>query len=405
MGRNSKANRNKKLANKHNKLRVARAKRNNEKSKIASIFLDESGNTGSNIVDKSQPIFTLSGCKYSDQEARKLLDLIGSKSPKEVHFKKLKRRKSGQDGVVRLMSHKLINSAHVKVELFHKNFMVTTKIVDILVEHMLYLNGHDLYKNGANIGLSNMWFYCLPTFCGADRVENVYKLFVAMIREQTDEAIESFYHSIEDLIENSTHDDFKDDLCMILLTRDYVYDALQGVDKFALDPSIPALFSQCVAWGDIHPKGFYIIHDDSHSIEKQKELFSLFMDWSQSSIEMGYDRRKFKLPLKGKGLKFSSSDSYPQLQVSDIVASAVAYWADGVARGEEEDYFFLELNKLNLHKLITNNKIWPTQDVTPSDLGAVHDGGLNPADHSAYFLMKAKANAKIKNASQSATLG
>lgn len=395
MSRNSQENRKKKLSNKRDKLRASRAKVNAEKSKIATIYLDESGNTGHNIVDGNQPIFTLSGCKYSNGEAEKLLALTGSKSPLEAHFKNLKRRQSGQDGIVRLMSHRLINEDRVKVELFHKSFMVTTKIVDLLIEHMLHLDGHDLYLNGANIGLSNMWFYCMPMFCGQDRVQAMYKSFVNMIKEQSEETIDAFYQSVEVLKENSVHEDFKDDLNMILLTRRIVHDALNGIDKTSLDPSIPALFSQCVSWGVVHPKGVHIIHDDSHSIEKQKMMFAQFMDWSQSSIELGYDRRKFKLPLRGKSLKFSSSKSHPQLQVADIVASSMAYWAEGVARDEKEDYLFLELNKLNLDKLTTSNKVWPTKDVTPSDLGTVHDGGLNAADHTAYFLMKAKANAEI----------
>ncbi len=391
MSRNSKARREKKLAKKRDKLRVSRAKVYAEKSIIATIFLDESGNTGHNIADKDQPIFTLSGCKYSNIEAEKLLALIGSKSPKEAHFKNLKRRKSGQDGIVRLMCHKFINQDRVKVELLHKNFMVTTKIVDLLIEHMLHLNGHDLYENGGNIGLSNMWFCCMPTFCGIDRVQCMHESFVKMIKIQSEDSIDDFYKTVEELKSNSISEGFKDDLNMLMDTKHYIHGALNGIDKSSLDPSIPALFSQCVAWGDVHPKGFHVIHDDSHSIENQKILFGQFMDWTQSSVEIGYDRRKFKLPLKGKSLKFSSSESHPQLQVADIIASSIAYWADGVARDEKDDYLFLELNKLNFNKLITN-KIWPTQDVTPSDLGTIHDGGLNPADHTAYFLMKAKAN-------------
>jgi hypothetical protein len=87
MSRNSQANRKKKLANKRNKLRASRAKANSEKSKIATIYLDESGNTGHNIVDANQPIFTLAGCKYSNSEAENLLALTCSRSPLEAHFK------------------------------------------------------------------------------------------------------------------------------------------------------------------------------------------------------------------------------------------------------------------------------------------------------------------------------
>ncbi|MBF4366359.1 DUF3800 domain-containing protein, partial [Vibrio anguillarum] len=104
---------------------------------------------------------------------------------------------------------------------------------------------------------------------------------------------------------------------------------------------------------------------DSHSIEKQREMFAMLMDWTQENVELGYDRRKFDLPLKGKSLKFADSKKHKQVQVADIIASSFAYWAAGVSRGETEDYFFLELDKLNLDRFIGHNKIWPTADVDP----------------------------------------
>ncbi|HGY8407379.1 TPA: hypothetical protein ACNTEZ_005212, partial [Escherichia coli] len=124
-----------------------------------------------------------------------------------------------------------------------------------------------------------------------------------------------------------------------------------------------------------------------------------FMDWSQSDVELGYDRRKFNLPLEGKSLIFANSEEHLQLQVSDIIASSFSYWAAGVSRGETEDYLFLELNKLNLDRFIGNNKIWPTMDITPEELGTVHTGGLNAANNIPFFLQNAVPNPDVINAS------
>ncbi|MGR6503657.1 DUF3800 domain-containing protein [Shewanella sp. Koi 1] len=368
-----------------------------EKQKIPTIFLDESGNTGSNLLDQDQPVFTLASCIFTEKDSEKLLALVDSNSPHEAHFKNLKRRKSGQDGIVRLMSSKLLNTKNVKINIFLKEFMVTTKIVDILIEHMLHLMGEDLYLNGRNIALSNMLYYCLPSFCDKDMVQSMYKSFVVMIRDQKQDDIDNFYNSLEKVKESSSNEDFKEDIDFIMATKNCIHDALNGIDKFSLDPSIPALFSHCAQWGDAYPKGFHIIHDDSHSIEKQRLLFAQFMDWTQDEVELGYDRRKYNLPLKGKSLKFASSKDYSQIQVADIIASSFSYWAAGVSRGETEDYLFLELNKLNLDRFIGHNKIWPTLDVTPKDLGTVHDGGLNAADYTTFFLEKAIPNPDIVN--------
>nr|WP_202119764.1 DUF3800 domain-containing protein [Pseudomonas otitidis] len=352
--------------------------------------MDESGNTGHKLTDADQPIFTLAGVKHTAQQAERLLRLLECRSPLEAHFKNLRRRKSGQDAILRLMRHSLINPEMVRVELLHKKYMITTKIVDLLIETMMHKNGHDLYLNGQNIALSNMLHCCMPAFCGQDLVDAMNNAFISMIKQQGDDEIASFYSAVENLRDSSSSEDFKSDINLILKTKTDIKETLNSIDKSSLDPSIPAFFSQCVDWGNMHPKGFHIIHDDSKSIEQQKELLSLFMDLTQKTIELGYDRRKFKLPLKALSLKFSNSQGHPQLQVADIIASATSYWAKGKERGEADDYLFQELDKLNPSKLLSPMSLWPSTHVTPEKLGTIYDGGLNPADHTAYFLMRAK---------------
>jgi hypothetical protein len=397
MSRNSRAKRKIKKAKKTKKINLERDKSAKEKMKIPTIYLDESGNTGSNLLDVNQPVFTLASCIFSNEEAQNLLKLTGSNSPDEVHFKTLRRRKSGQDGIIRLLSNKIIKPKNIGINIIHKEFMIVTKIVDLLIEHMMHYNGEDLYLNGQNIALSNMLYYCLPAFCPQELVSNMYTAFISMIHEHTDEKINLFYKSLEILQSSSSKEVFKEDIGFIIKTRDYINDALTRIDKTSLDPSIPAFFLHCAKWGNSYPKGFHIVHDDSHSIANKRLLFAHFMDWTQDSVEVGYDRRKYKLPLKGKSLKFSSSKDYAQLQVADIIASSFTYWAAGINRNKTEDYLFIELQKLNLDKFIGHNKIWPTPHVTPEDLGTVHDGGVNSANYTPFFLQNSVPNPNIAN--------
>jgi hypothetical protein len=397
MSTNSKAKRDAKKNASNRALSQEKAKALRETRRVPTIYFDESGNTGSNLLDSDQPVFTLASCIFSENEAKKLIELVDSNSPHEAHFKNLRRRKSGQDGIIRLMGSKLLDTNSVRINIFLKEFMITTKIVDLLIEHMMYLDGEDLYLNGRNIALSNVLYFCLPTFCDSDLVKSMYESFVVMIRQQDDENINKFYDNVEKVKASSSNERFKKNVELILSTKKCIHDALKDVDKFSLDPSVPALFTHCVLWGNVYPNGFHIVHDDSHSIEKEKLIFAQFMDWTQDEIELGYDRRKFSLPLKGKSLKFASSEKHLQLQVSDIIASSFSYWAAGVSRGETDDYLFSELNKLNLDRFVGHNKIWPTLGVTPEDLDTVHDGGLNAANHAPLFLSKAVPNPNVAN--------
>src|SRR5690606_7836793 len=96
----------------------------NDVPETPRIYLDESGNTGSNLVDANQPVFTLAGCSFSKEESERLLSLLAVRTKSEAHFKRLKRRKSGQDAIVRLLKDENINKDNVKVCLFNKRYMV-----------------------------------------------------------------------------------------------------------------------------------------------------------------------------------------------------------------------------------------------------------------------------------------
>lgn len=381
MGKNNKKNREEKKTKKLKKL-------TSEKNRIGTIYLDESGNTGHNLIDDEQLVFTLCGCNYSDKQAKKLIDVVNSKSPTEVHFKNLKRRKSGQDGIIRLMSNSLISKKHVKVELINKNYMVITKIVDILIETMSKLSNIDLKKNGLNISLSNMQYYLLPEYCGEERFQFMLKQFVLMIKKQTKEAIESYYNSVLELKTNCTDNDVEVLVDLILVTKYIVDKELVKFDKSELDPCIPAFMCLCSIWNGFYKNGFHIVHDDSKSINEQKKMFAKFMDLNQESTLIGYDRRKFTLPIKGRSLKFANSKESLQIQVADIIASSIAYWANGVLK-KSNDYLFLELNKLNLARLLIKDTVWPSQFITPSELNTEFDGGLDAVRYATRILQKA----------------
>lgn len=358
---------------------------------MRAIYIDESGNTGSNLLDKNQPVFATASCDYSLEEAEYLLSKLPSSTATEAHFKRLRKFPAGRDSIIKLLTDNLINSRRIKVYLIHKEFMVLTKIVDTLVEHYYFLHGQDFYKHGQNIAYSNMLWYCLPSFCVAEQVSTMYAAFVKMIRDTSTATIYGFYNEVYKLKKSNKHINFKQEIDLILATYSIANDALSHIDKFSIDPSIPSLFIHCVQWGDIYPEGFVINHDDSSALEQQQYMIIQFMDWSKREVTAGYDRRKFKLPLKAKQLNFVDSKAVKQVQVVDILASSLSYWASSIATNNTSDAFFRQLEMVEFDNLIGNNKIWPDPSVKPEELGTVYDGtGTNPADASASFLTQVR---------------
>lgn len=386
MGKNSQKRRVEKIKKQKDAVRVAAAKTNRMRYTIPDIFFDESGNTGVNLLDPDQPIFTLGSCNISQANAISALSLTGSKSPSEAHFKTLRRRKSGQDGIIRLLKSKYVSTENVKVFVIDKRFMLTSKIVDILIESWSHARGIDLYKHGQNLSLSNVYYFCMPTFCGEERTDEMLAKFIKMIKVQDTESIDNFYESIELLKESCVNDSFKSTLDRIIVTKEDIESILEDTKKSTLDPSIPSLFKHCIEWGKLYPSGYYIKHDDSKPIAEQQELFNKFMDISKVTEVFGYDRRAFELPIKAKSLTFHSSEEYPQLQIADIVASASAYYVNCLKRNDTEDYLFKELQRIKIDRYFKDMVIWPTTGVTPEEMGTVYTGGINAVNGVARFI-------------------
>lgn len=268
------------------------------------------------------------------------------------------------------------NVEHLSVGLaFHKRFMVVTKMVDLIAESLFHELGEDLYKQGANIAMSNMLFYCMPAFCGMENTDRFLRSFVDLIRYRTPDHAQNFYDAGRQMVGASTNDDFKHDL--YLFTEPAVFgEWFDSIGDNALDPAIPALFQHIATWGVRLTGRFRVIHDQSKPVlASQKGFEDMMALGNEPPALIGYDRRKFKFPLQASSLEQGDSLAHPQLQVADICAGAVAYFLKCHVAGESN-----ELADLVRHNALSwvIDAIIPTKSISPSELGTDEAGGTNP---------------------------
>ena len=65
------------------------------------VFFDEAGNSGDNLLDADQPLFTLLSHDFGEKEAELLLAPIRkSSNAKELHFKNLKKYSKTQKAIL-----------------------------------------------------------------------------------------------------------------------------------------------------------------------------------------------------------------------------------------------------------------------------------------------------------------
>jgi hypothetical protein len=348
--------------------------------KTPIVAFDESGNTGADLLNQDQPIFTLASVCFTDHEANQLANILKSPQSQEIRFQGLKRRRPRQSKIIKFLRHRLIRPEKVKVSIVHKKFMVVTKIVDLLIEPDFYRRGIDFYEKGHNIATSNMLFLVLPTMCGESAVDDWLYHFVRMIRFQTSVNVEMFYRQSDLLINRFPEDTPIPVLDIISSSRLSIDNILRAFNELSLDPAIPCFVQHCVEWGKELKTEFDVYHDVSKPLARDKELLKYLMARDEKEIEVGYDRRKVVYPLKANGIQFVDSKNCLQVQLADLISSVLAYWCRGLLDKSEARALLGRVGRTesqrNAIRWIMANNLGD-----PKGTGTDEEGGISPIDH------------------------
>ena len=351
---------------------------------MTTIYCDEAGNTGANLLDPEQPFFVLASNDLSDEEANSLLEHVRLAQGAEPKFSTLRRRPEGIARVIRLLADPRLNGYRVRVSVFHKRYMVVSKMVDLVAETLIHHIGGDLYERGANIAMSNLLYYCMPVFCGELVTSTFLQRFVDLIRHGPVAHKDAFYAAGADMLQACTSTGFKKDL--MYFTEPRLFDIwYHDFNWSALDPAIPALFHLIVDWGNRKGDRFQVLHDHSKPILASQATFdSMMAGPGEGSQIIGTDRRKISFPLRALTLAQGDSTQHPQLQLADICAGAINHFYKCHITDQID-----ELTKAveGLGCLDWgDNFLLPQPHVTPEALGTAETDGSNSVDAMVAYL-------------------
>lgn len=356
---------------------------------MQKIYFDEAGNTGPDLLNEDQTIFAMASINMSSDKAKNLLSDILVDGTKEAKFSNLRSGSAGLNRLSKFFSKQKFTKEEVCLTVCHKKYFTVTKIVDLLYETLFHREGLDLYKDGANIGLSNLLFYCTPAFCDEEIFESLLKQFVQMIRSKSEDSIIEFFDLAEKLIDSSSSEDFKSTLSPLLASSNIIGNVLENNSSKDIDPAIPFFINHCAWWGEkIGP--FAVVHDDSNLIEDQKITLNKIMDPQASGTYIGYDRRKYLFPLKVDKVQLINSSQKLELQVADIFAGSTTAYGMHLSGKKQSSKLIGILEPEGLEDLLINS-IWPHKAFTPEELGTItQEGDINAIDYITEYIMDDK---------------
>lgn len=356
---------------------------------VPIVYFDESGNTGSDLLNKDQQVFILCSTDINDKEAKDLLSKYFDIN-KQVHFKKLKQTVSGRFAISKFLNEQSTNLNKLCLTMaFNKEYMIMCQILNYLVEPQLYDAGIDYYDEGCNIAHANMMYGCLPAFVGKDNTHLFYSTFLDMVKNQENQKIEAFYECIEKLIKNCKSDDFKKELITISLSKKDISSTLKALTKQSIDPSMAALIDLSGRWNYKFQDGFNIIHDRSNNINSQIDTLNFLRNLKIDETEVGYGDIKTKYPLNILDFVFMESSKSHTLQLCDIISSSLGSLCNSLMNKCEDE--FSSCISSALSKWEFTNIINSSNNVSPDPKRKKVKGQIDPLDFLAYQMYKSRS--------------
>ena len=333
-----------------------------------TVGFDESGNTGPDLLNEAQPVFVLASISLDEGT---VASLLGVPSGREHHSVRARQTRAGRERMLELLSATELEASTVKVAVMHKPFMATSKFVDLLVEPVAARLGIDLYRQGLHLALSNLLYMAWPTL-DADGAQWLWTCFVNWARKpagDTGTALRSAIRRMSNLAPKGV-----DELLGVVAAEVEATPAeFAGAGDISdLDPAGAAFVGLLHDWS-AQLGAFDVLHDDSAEIRRWLPHLDRLTNPKQSSVEVQlWNGVRIRYPLPVGHIALDRSEFSAKIQLADLVAGAAAIGYGSLVRpttGPKRS-FADAIMQSRLPEWVIGASVWPTQALTPEELGA-----------------------------------
>lgn len=317
-----------------------------------NIYFDEAGNSGQNLLDPDQPVYVLVSHNFSIEEAESILGPLKTNFS-EIHFNKLKKYPKYQKPIEETLNNPLINYDRIKIAYYDKKFALCAHLVDQLVETTFHKKDLEYYEGGLNIAFAQSLYLQAQLFQSKLQYTDLLVRFQKMIRNKDSDSIDLFYIKAKEIFNNIKDEGEKNFFLPILISKNYIEEILESINKFSIDLALPSLTILSDVWYKKENVRIKIIHDDSKQVEFWKEYIIFMSKYiSQEKIDVGFDDRKMTFPLQIDSIEMVDSKHHIQIQLSDLIGSSFAYYAKNIILAKnEEDKLAKIISKTRLAEL------------------------------------------------------
>lgn len=318
--------------------------------KLATLYFDESGFTGNDLLSPNQTVFSYASVESSQEESEKFVKYLLNKyhvQNGEIKSSKLLRGTKGKKLVDEVLKY---YEGRFKVMICHKKFALSAKFFEYIFEPALSRSNSLFYGVNFHMFISNMLY--LELFLKRQNAEDIFSDFAQLMREGN-------FEKLKVLFKGSSEDEpifLKQITEFAILNKEAVISELSSLEgtmtgKWILDLTNTSLFSLLGEWGEEYEE-LIAYCDKSKPLDDDQDIFNAMVGRTDK-VHMNYE--DFKAPITfnlKEPLNLVDSKDFYGIQIADAIAGAFAYAFD---ENKEEDEYKLKWKKMGETHLSQTN--------------------------------------------------
>ena len=289
-----------------------------------TLYFDESGFTGYNLLDADQPIFAIASTSICDNLAEEVLK-TSFPHYKGTEYKFTNIWKSNNRGAFVEFGRRLGDMPErVFSWIMHKQFVVLAKVVDFLIEPHITDAGYDFYSDGFCWKYANYIHYGLSEFSPA-LYDALVVSYQRLSRDPTNQGLSDLQAHLG-IMANSVENPPQVFLEQMALGAEMFlhYSSLETF-KRSNELQLSGMLASVIHWRQRNSEEFHIIHDCSSNFFRQRNTWERVTnsDVPKQPVTIG-DGTAVEFPLRVTSTTAVDSKSSFAVQLCDLLAGLSA---------------------------------------------------------------------------------
>ncbi|MFN0114713.1 MAG: DUF3800 domain-containing protein, partial [Paracoccaceae bacterium] len=293
---------------------------------LRTIFFDESGFTGYNLLDPDQPVFAVASADIADSRAEEILrSSFPHNRADEFHFTRIWGSRRQREGLKAFCGHLHEVADTSFCYATDKRFAVLTKIMDFLVEPVITNAGFDFYDEGFCWRYSNYVHFGLTQFAPPELLDCLLAYYQEFSRDPTRERLSTLKFRLR-MMAASSEGRIQVSLDQMAMGAE-LFERYNSLDDFRSSNNIQTSTMIAIIghWRQTYPEDFAVVHDASSSFLRDRPMWDIITaaDNPEVVLKAG-DGSLVPHPLRVVSTEARDSrQSYP-IQFCDILAGLTA---------------------------------------------------------------------------------